>query len=278
MLVTNDVALIAFVPLAVSFEQALGRQRLVRIVVLQAVAANVGSVLTPVGNPQNLYLYSRFSLAPADFFAVTVPLTVMGFIVISVLLAFEKNVKLDLPESRKAKIGSKKKLCVYACLFVLCLLGVFSLIPYYVLLIVLCLTVLITDRSLFRAIDYGLLLTFVCFFVFVGNINQLDAVKNAVSQMLLSHEYVCSVGFSQVISNVPTALLISPFTDNWRALIAGTNVGGLGTPVASLASLIAMRQYMKSSGAKTGGFLSTFFVVNIICLILLGLGGLLVLN
>lgn len=277
MLVTNDVALIAFVPLAVSLERVLGRRRLVRIVVLQAVAANVGSVLTPVGNPQNLYLYSRFSLSPADFFAVTVPLTVMGFFLLLALLMLEKNETMVLPQTEKAKPGSKKKLCVYAGLFVLCLLSVFSMIPYYALLAVVCITVLLVDRSLFRAIDYGLLLTFVCFFVFVGNINQLDAVKNAASQILLSHEYACSVGLSQVISNVPTALLLSPFTDNWRALIAGTNVGGLGTPVASLASLIAMRLYMKSGDAKAGRFLLTFFIVNIICLVALGLGGMLIL-
>lgn len=141
-----------------------------------------------------------------------------------------------------------------------------------------CLAILVTDRTVFRSIDYGLLLTFVCFFIFVGNINQLEVVKTAASALIAGREYGLSIVLSQIISNVPTALLLSPFTDDYRALIAGMNVGGLGTPVASLASLIAMRLYMKSSEAKAGRFLLVFFAVNMVCLVVLAFGGWLILK
>lgn len=278
MLVTNDVALLAFVPLTLSLERVLGKQRLVYLVVLQAIAANLGSMLTPVGNPQNLYLYSYYSISPGDFFAITVPLTAAGFFLLVFLLLFGKNSRIEAHTPQAGHPKNKKYLCLYAVLFLLCISGVFSLIPYYLVTIIVCAMVFFLDRGLFRSIDYSLLLTFVCFFIFVGNINQLDVVKTAASQVVTAREYGCAIALSQVISNVPSAIMLSPFTENYRALVAGTNIGGLGTPVASLASLIALRLYLKSEGAKAGRFLLVFLCLNAVCLILLGAAGRLLLN
>mgnify|MGYP006949288016 FL=1 len=163
----------------------------------------------------------------------------------------------------------KKKLVLYLALFALCLLSVFHLLPYPILLLTVCAALLFADRSLYRTLDYGLLATFVCFFVFAGNIGAIPAVRNFLQELLSSRPLITSALASQVISNVPAAVLLSNFTDNWQALLLGTDIGGLGTPIASLASLISFRLYMKTKNASAASFLVFFMIVNTAGLLLL---------
>lgn len=262
MLITNDVALLTFVPFAVVvLGMAHQEKELIWVVVLQTVAANLGSVLTPVGNPQNLYLYSRFDLSMADFLSATGPLWLMSLLAVILL-------SLRLPGDRvKVFLGEapgmdKKGLALYFALFLLCLLVVLRLIRWQWMLGILVLTLLILDRRRLLKADFLLLLTFVCFFVFSGNLARIGAVEALLRRLLAGRELLTAALTSQVISNVPAALLLSRFTEAARELLLGVNIGGLGTPVASLASLISLKLYSHSQHASTGKFLAMFSLVN----------------
>lgn len=263
MLVTNDVALITFVPFAILILELTGQQEyLIFIIVMQTVAANLGSMATPVGNPQNLYLYSSFQLSAGAFFRTVLPYTILALplLCVSVLFCPKKEVSVSLPETDTPL--NKEKIALYLILFVLCLLSVFHMLHYSILLALVCLALLFADRSLYRTMDYGLLLTFVCFFIFAGNIGAIDRVKVFLQNLLAGCPLLTAVLASQVISNVPAAVLLSNFTDDWKALLLGTDIGGLGTPIASLASLISLRLYMKTDRALAGKYLGWFSLIN----------------
>lgn len=263
MLVTNDVALITFVPFAVLVLTLTGQQRsMIFVIVMQTVAANLGSMATPVGNPQNLYLYSHYHLSPGDFFGAVLPYAALSLPLLagSVLLCPKKEVSVSLPENDTSL--DKKKIFLYLVLFALCLLSVFHVFHYGLLLAIVCLALFLADRNLYGAMDYGLLLTFVCFFIFAGNIGSVSSVKALLQNLLADRPLLTSALASQVISNVPAAVLLSNFTDHWKALLLGTDIGGLGTPIASLASLISFRLYMKTDGASAGKYLGWFSLVN----------------
>lgn len=269
MLITNDVALLTFVPFAVVVLGMTKREKeLVWVVVLQAVAANLGSMLTPVGNPQNLYLYSRYGMSGGDFFSATAPVWCLSLLLVlgCCLLMKKEPVRVFLGEK---PILLRNLLLFYSALFLLCLLVVFRLIHWPVMLVLVLLLVGIFDRRTLLKADFLLLLTFVCFFIFAGNLARIDAVDRLLRHMLTGRELFVGVLCSQVISNVPAALLLSGFTENARALLLGVNIGGLGTPVASLASLIALKLYSHAEGAKTGAFLWRFSLVNFLLLAVL---------
>ena len=269
MLITNDVALLTFVPFAVVVLGMTKREKeLVWVVVLQAVAANLGSMLTPVGNPQHLYLYSRYGMSGGDFFSATAPVWCLSLLLVlgCCLLMKKEPVRVFLGEK---PILLRNLLLFYSALFLLCLLVVFRLIHWPVMLVLVLLLVGIFDRRTLLKADFLLLLTFVCFFIFAGNLARIDAVDRLLRHMLTGRELFVGVLCSQVISNVPAALLLSGFTENARALLLGVNIGGLGTPVASLASLIALKLYSHAEGAKTGAFLWRFSLVNFLLLAVL---------
>ena len=269
MLITNDVALLTFVPFAVVVLGMAKREKeLVWVVVLQAVAANLGSMLTPVGNPQNLYLYSRYGMSGGEFFSATAPVWCLSLLLVlgCCLLMKKEPVRVFLGEK---PILLRKLLLFYSALFLLCLLVVFRLIRWPVMLVLVLLLVGIFDRRTLLKADFLLLLTFVCFFIFAGNLARIDAVDRLLRHILTGRELFVGVLCSQVISNVPAALLLSGFTENARALLLGVNIGGLGTPVASLASLIALKLYSHAEGAKTGAFLWRFSLVNFLLLAVL---------
>lgn len=289
MAVTNDVALLTFVPFAVLVLQRMGQQKwLPYTVVLQAAAANLGSMLTPVGNPQNLFLYSYYGFTAGDFFAVTLPAWALSLVLLCLLCLPVKGSaeapRLSAAENSDATGGmaaeaeplEKKGLLFYTVLFVLCLLTVFHVLHYGLLLLLLCAVVLVFDRSVFKLADYGLLVTFLCFFIFVGNLGEVEAVRNLLITALEGREFWLSVGLSQIISNVPAAVLLAGFTDAGKELLLGVNVGGLGTLIASLASLIAFRLYGASEGAETGKFMKLFTLVNVALLAVLCLFSLLI--
>ena len=270
MLVTNDVALITFVPFAVLVLGLIGRmERLIYIVVLQTIAANLGSIATPVGNPQNLYIYANYELSAGQFFSAMAPLTIISLVglVIASLCVKPEGIRVTFAE--KAEIRSPGHLILMTLLFVLCLLSVFRVLPYPALLAVVLAGMLIFDRGLFRKVDYGLLATFFCFFLFAGNVGACGPVRETLTQIMEQNTALASGVSSQIISNVPAAVLLSGFTTDWHGLLMGTNIGGLGTPIASLASLISMKAYLKSPGARLGRYLLVFTVANVVALAIL---------
>ena len=269
MLITNDVALLTFVPFAVIVLGLAGRgQELIRVVVLQTVAANLGSMLTPVGNPQNLYLYSRFALSIWDFLLTTLPVWLLSLVLILLCCLSLSGAGFSAALDDKPKI-EQRSLWLYLALFAVCLLTVLRVLPWPVMLAAVVLAVLAFDRRSLLEADFMLLLTFVAFFIFAGNLARIEAVDSLLRRLLAGREYLTALLTSQVISNVPAALLLSGFTDNAKALLLGTNIGGLGTPIASLASLISLKLYSRSEGARLGKFLLEFMVVNAAGLLIL---------
>ena len=270
MLITNDVALLTFVPFALLVLESAGLDRLVvPVVVLQTVAANLGSMATPVGNPQNLYLYARFSLQPGGFLRVVLPLTLASLAACVLLCLRLRGPSVSMRFERPAALDTGLRLRLLCALFAVCLLCVFRVVHYAFAFALTLAYALAFDRPLLKKADYALLLTFVCFFVFSGNIGRCAPLRTLLSGLMQKSALLTSLGASQIISNVPAALLLSGFTENWRGLLAGVNIGGLGTPVASLASLISLKLYARSKGARTGRFLRVFTLYNAGFLVLL---------
>ena len=270
MFVTNDVALIIFIPFTLMLlEQLNCRSSIVPITVFQTIAANLGSMATPVGNPQNLYLYAFYNLQIGEFFSVTLPLAVVSLVLLAVVSIplLPKNLKYQ--DLKAVSISSTRHLVIYLLLFILCLLTVFRVIPYPVTTVITVIVLFLTDRKLLREIDFMLLLTFVCFFTVSENLGRMDAVHAFLQRLLLSNTLLTAIGTSQIISNVPAAVVLSGFTDQWRQLLSGVNIGGLGTPIASLASLITIKFYMRWPNSKVLRFLGFFTVANIVTLAVL---------
>lgn len=269
MLITNDVALLTFVPFAVVvLGMAHQKQQLIRIVVLQTVAANLGSMLTPVGNPQNLYLYSYYDLGFGAFIRATLPVWLLSLLLVSALCLTLSGAKLSLFLGEEPGLD-RRSLALYAALFGACLLVVLRVLSWPVMVAVLLLVLVFYDRRILLKADFLLLLTFVAFFIFSGNLARMDAVDRLLRALLSGREYWVSLLASQVISNVPAALLLSGFTDKAQALLLGVNIGGLGTPIASLASLISMKLYAHSDHAHTGRYLLEFTLINVLLLLIL---------
>lgn len=270
MLVTNDVALLTFVPFTLLLLEKIGCSgRAAEVLVLQTVAANLGSMATPVGNPQNLYLYGNYGLGAGEFFAAVLPLTVASFVILTVAAAFLLPRGLQVPAMETAPIRDKGKLAFYGVLFILCLLTVFHVLPYGVVTAIVLAAVAFLQPKLLKELDYSLLATFVCFFVVSGNLGRVDAVRDLLQVFLGRSTLLTAAAASQVISNVPAAVLLSAFTENWRELLQGVNIGGLGTPIASLASLITLKLYLRSEAPRAGRFLLVFTAVNVALLFLL---------
>ncbi len=268
-LITNDVALITFVPFTLAMLRGSDEKTVIFAVVMETVAANLGSLITPVGNPQNLYLYTYFGLSPAEFFAITLPLGALSLALTLGTLLLPWGGEREV-EPQTASAGLNKGMAaVCGVLFAVCMLTVLRLLPWPVMLAVVCAAALFMDRRLFLEADYILLLTFVCFFIFVGNAARVERISDAVFGVLAGKETFLSAALSQIISNVPAATMLSAFTDNARGLIVGTNIGGLGTLIASMASLISYRRVC-SAGISQGRYIKTFSLINFALLALLG--------
>lgn len=276
MLVTNDVSLLVFIPFTMLLLTNLRCEKnIIPVIVLQTVAANLGSMATPVGNPQNLFLYSAYNLGAGEFFRVTLPLTIVSLAALILFSAPALPRTLPKQELKEEKITDSRYLVLFAVLFLFCLLTVFRVMSHYILLAVIVTGFLLLNRSMkiamLKDIDFMLLLTFVCFFVVSGNLGRVDAVRDFLQTLLTKSTLLTSVATSQIISNVPAAVLLSSFTDNWQELLAGVNIGGLGTPIASLASLITLKLYMNTKGARAMKFVAVFTLANAVGLaVLLG--------
>lgn len=271
MAVTNDVALITFVPLALVVLAEAGESRFTAsVVVLMTMSANLGSMLLPVGNPQNLFLYRVSGMDFFQFVLIMVPVVALSavMLVAAVLIVFRGNAEgLSYRASCKAlpkPTGRQGFMFVsYLLLFVLSVMAVVGFIDAFAVAILVAFVLLFLDRRSLAKVDYGLLITFVALFVFVGNMARVPAVHEALSALVGIAPFCAAVGSSQVISNVPAAVLLSGFTNNWTALIVGTNLGGLGTPIASMASLISLKIATASGLVGKRHYLAVFTVWNV---------------
>ncbi len=260
MLITNDVALLTFVPFAISLLQMTGqKKRMVFVIVLQTIAANLGSMLTPIGNPQNLYLYSVTGMGMAEFLKTMMPLAAVSFVLLFLIMGAERKEEIHLEkDDAQGSFVFGRTGIVYTILFLFSMATVAKILPYQMLFVIVLAVVLLYDRSALKEPDYALLLTFVCFFVFIGNMQRIDTVCRILDQIINGRELFTAIAASQVISNVPAAVLLSGFTDQAKALLYGTNIGGLGTLIASLASLISYKFYARIPGADKGSYLWCF--------------------
>lgn len=271
MLVTNDVALITFVPFALEVLTMAGlSKRIVAVVIMQTIAANLGSMSTPVGNPQNLFLYSFFDLSMADFFSAVLPLSLVSCALLAGFVFIRHSEPLNSIDcGRDDCVISYKKLGVLIVLFALCLLVVAKLIPLWFVCALTIAAMLLWDREALKGVDYALLFTFIGFFIFVGNLGRIPVFTELFNKLLSGNEVLCSVFVSQFISNVPAALLLSGFTDSSRELLVGVNLGGLGTLIASMASLISYKYMARSCPDEKNKYLLWFTIANIVFLVLL---------
>lgn len=273
MFITNDVSLITFVPLSIAVLSMAGesvkKRLLVPVIVIQTVAANLGSMLFPMGNPQNLYLYGISGMKLWKFILLLLPYTGIAFAVITLWSVFIcKNVSSEIKIPQTERNLSLRQINIYSGLFVICVLSVAGIVHYIVAMVFVVAVILICDRKIFRTIDYSLLLTFIFLFVFIGNMGRVDAVDSFLKGITNGNEFIVSVLASQIISNVPCAILLSGFTDNYQALIAGTNIGGLGTLIASMASLISFKNAAKECPEMKGRYFVYFTVSNLLLLLL----------
>ena len=274
MLITNDVALITFVPFALMILHGCNRDdMLIPTVVLQTVAANLGSMLTPIGNPQNLYLYGLTGVGLGSFVLIMLPFSLVSAVLLALGLLIIPGREKRLSKSNRSSIisqfGSRRQIIIYAVLFAIALLTVVRVLPWYVFAIIVLVIVGGMDyKILFRA-DYVLLLTFIGFFIFTGNMGKIKIISSFLEEILIGREFAISVALSQVISNVPATLMLSGFTSGYKDLLIGVNVGGLGTLIASMASLISYKAYSKEYQEKSGKYLLVFTAVNAVFLIAL---------
>ena len=276
MLITNDVALITFVPFTILLLNMIGQERyLISLIVFETIAANLGSMLTPLGNPQNLYLYTITGMSLPAFILTMLPYTAISLVMLVLCVFTFPKAAIQMAPAPSETYGSAKghdphgAIIVYIILFVLCLLVVLHVLPFPVALVAVIVGLLLCNRKLFAQVDYCLLLTFLCFFVFVGNMKQIPAIHSWLSGIITNHELIIGILASQVISNVPAAILLSGFTTQYSALLIGVNIGGLGTLIASLASLISYKFYANTTDCKKGHYMLVFTAYNVLFLFVL---------
>lgn len=270
MVITNDVALVTFVPFTIDVLVMAGLENyMIRVIVLQTIAGNLGSMLTPIGNPQNLYLFSLSGMNLDNFMSLMLPYTLLSFIGLlaaCVILVDRKAVTVKVRSVQALTSSEKKKTTVYLLLFLLALASITHIISVYLVGAVILVVVFLMDCRILYKPDYALLLTFTFLFVFIGNMKRIPEINYWLHSVIHGNELLISVFASQVISNVPAAILLSGFTDNISALVVGTNLGGLGTLIASMASLISFKFYDKTAPKNNAAYLGVFTFLNLIFL------------
>ncbi|MDD7495030.1 MAG: SLC13 family permease [Eubacteriales bacterium] len=269
MLIANDMALLTFLPLGFLVLSSTGKQKYMAFTfIMQNIAANLGGMLTPFGNPQNLYLYTKFNIPNGEFMGIMAPPFILSVVLITLCcIIFVKNEPLMISDEKIELNG--KRTALYLALFALAIAIVFRGIPYWIGLIIIPAVLFFADRHALESVDYPLLFTFVFFFIFAGNMARMDAVRNFFSALLSKNTLLFSALSCQCISNVPSAILLSQFTGNYAELLIGVNVGGVGTLIASLASLITFREYVKHDPRSTRRYIAEFSAFNFGFLIIL---------
>lgn len=269
MIVTNDVALITFVPLTL----IIGKKaniNILKAVIFQTLAANLGSALTPMGNPQNLFIYSYFNINILEFLKITLPLVLLSVIFLIFIIFREKRESISF-KVEKIKIENKRGIIIYSVLFFITLFSVFHLIDYRISFVITIISIISFNKNLFKKVDYSLLITFVAFFIFIGNISSMSEIKEFMINILSSEKstFISSIISSQFISNVPATMLISAFTPYYKGLLLGVNIGGLGTIIASLASVISYKLYLNEYPSNGGNYIKKFTLYNILGLVII---------
>lgn len=270
MLIANDMALLTFLPLGYFVLKSSGQQKyMIFTFIMQNIGANLGGMLTPFGNPQNLYLYNKFGIPTGEFMKImAIPFVSAIALILICCFIFVKKEKITVQKDDEAHLPLWRT-ALYLALFAFSIAIVFRSIPYYWGLVVIPAVLLIADRSALQHVDYGLLMTFVCFFIFSGNMSRIEAVNHIISALLAKNTLLVSIASCQFISNVPSAILLSEFTENYRALLYGVNIGGTGTIIASLASLITFRQYCAAEPGGAKKYLLHFSAFNFAFLIIM---------
>jgi len=262
MIVANDMSLITFLPLTYIVLHSTNNDKYLAITfILQTIAANMGGMITPYGNPQNLYLYSYYNIPTMEFFGVLLIQSVTIAALLYVACLFIKNEELMLKNDEKLVI-KKKELIIYAILFVFVILSIFRVVPHVITLALVVLTVLIVDRKRFLHVDYALLATFCVFFIFSGNIARISVIKGFIESIVTENTLLAGIISCQFISNVPTAIFLSKFTENYRDLLVSVNIGSLGIIISSLASLITLKEYLKHQPKNFKKYMLLFTAVN----------------
>ena len=274
MVITNDVTLITFVPFTILIFRMGGQvQRVLKLIVLETIAANLGSMATPIGNPQNLYLYSVSGLTTAEFAWATLPYAALSLLLLAAAIFTEREeplLEVVMKERIEGSIsGLLRSTLPFLGLLALCLLVVFRILPYQPVLICVMAVILLLKRNLYLSVDYFLLLTFLCFFIFIGNMKRIPEINTLLVSVVQGRELLTGILTSQIISNVPAAILLSGFSNDFSALLTGVNLGGLGTLIASLASLISFKFFSREYPDRTGTFLKEFTIWNLAFLIVL---------
>ena len=286
MIITNDVALLTFVPFTISVLNILPpnvkNRWMITLIVMETIAANLGSMLTPVGNPQNLYLYNVSGMSMGGFLLIMLPYSVLSLVMLIIWIIIrcnskstniDRNIKLGDIRNTNSKIAynsrDKRIIGMYFFLFILCLMTVVKIISFYITFVILLVCILIFDRDTIKNVDYSLIFTFTGFFIFIGNIGRIPVFRDFLQGVISGKEMITAVLCSQIMSNVPAALLLTGFTDNIRMLIIGTNLGGLGTLIASMASLISFKFIQREDKNVNGTYIATFTVANVVFLICL---------
>ena len=278
MFITNDVSLITFVPFAMLTLRKCNQEKLlIPVIIVQTLAANLGSMLTPIGNPQNLYLYNLAEMKMSTFIGIIGPYTLTSgiLLLLSVAVVCRKKEKIEFTleenngdhEIEKERLHLRRKAhqknAVYLILFLMSLLVVVRVLPYYVAFSVVFVAVFIMDRQVLKTVDYSLILTFIAFFIFTGNIGEIETIRNVLQEFVSGREVGVGIAASQVISNVPAALLLSGFTKDYAKLLVGVNIGGLGTLIASMASLISYKIYAHHYNEQKGKYFRWFTIANV---------------
>ena len=280
MIITNDVALITFVPLTVLMLKGQKEEDVIRAVVIETIAANLGSCLTPIGNPQNLFLYGFGGYEVGQFLLDMLPVVAVSLVAVVLLALFTQRKPLqvggqsaeEIDAAQGELIGPEEvnvkpeipvgKLVMYLVLFVVCLLEVFHVLHYLIVLTVVVIALVIFDRKILLKVDYMLLATFIAFFIFIGNLGQIERVRGLLEELLAGREILVGIGASQVFSNVPAAMLLAEFSTDIKGLLWGVNIGGLGTLIASMASLISYKIYANRKEAECGKYMGWFSLYN----------------
>jgi Na+/H+ antiporter NhaD/arsenite permease-like protein len=262
MFVTNDVALITFVPLTLIISQKT-QLNMIETIIIQTIAANIGSSLTPMGNPQNLFIFSYYGIKPVQFLTTVLLMAVVGISALTFVIyrVKSKSIHMDLPLVR---IVNRKKSSVWVLVFCIIVASILGVISTQLAFIITMFTTVCLDKKLLLKIDYLLLVTFICFFIFIGNLSSIDIVRSFVSQHLKDKTSVFfgSILLSQLISNVPASIFLSKFTTDWQPLLLGVNLGGLGTIIASMASVISYKLFIQENPSKSKIYLVKFSIYN----------------
>ena len=269
MIVANDMSLITFLPLTyIVLHSTKNDKYLAFTFIMQTIAANMGGMITPYGNPQNLYLYSYYNINTTEFFSILLIQSITVAVLLWICCAFIHNEPLKLRKNSKIII-SKKELYIYSILFILVILSIFRVFPYLITLAIVVLTILIVDRKMFKQIDYALIATFFVFFIFSGNIARIPAIKEFISEIVVKNTLLAGIVSCQFISNVPTAIFLSKFTTNYRELLISVNIGSLGILISSLASLITLKEFLKHQPKNFWKYLIMYTIFNTLFLVVL---------